>query len=107
MYTLRPVALNAKIRKFLLTERNWPRKVIRAIWIIVPVSLILFGIYIALVIRNPYNLFGKMPSLYAIENPENDLSSEVISSDGVSLGRYFRYNRIQLKYEDLPPALVK
>ncbi len=47
-----------------------------------------------------------MPSLKAIENPENDLSSELISSDGVSLGRYFRYNRSQVTYDQLSDDLV-
>lgn len=47
-----------------------------------------------------------MPSLKAIENPENDLSSELISADGVSLGRYFRYNRSQVSYDKLSPDLV-
>jgi penicillin-binding protein 1A len=47
-----------------------------------------------------------MPSLLAIENPENDLSSELISADGVSLGRYFTYNRSQVHYKDLSPEIV-
>src|SRR5690606_35734917 len=51
-------------------------------------------------------LFGGMPVYTAIENPENDLSSELISADGVSLGRYFRYNRSQINYRDLSPHLV-
>jgi penicillin-binding protein 1A len=47
-----------------------------------------------------------MPSLRDVENPENDLSSEVISADGVSLGRHFRYNRSQVSYDELPDELV-
>ena len=56
-----------------------------------------------------FGLFGGMPGYAAIENPENDLSSDLISSDGVSLGRYFRYfsNRSQVSYDDLSPNLVK
>lgn len=76
-------------------------------WIAVASLIILVPTYIYLVIQNPYNLFGGMPSLAQIENPENDLSSELISADGVSLGRYFRFNRSQLRYEQLPPALVR
>jgi penicillin-binding protein 1A len=42
-----------------------------------------------------------------VENPENDLSSEVISADGVSLGRYYRgANRSQAHFEDLSEDLV-
>jgi penicillin-binding protein 1A len=64
-------------------------------------------VYIEAVKANPYNWFGEMPSLKEIENPENDLSSEVISSDGVSLGRYFLYNRSAVPYDNLSPALIK
>lgn len=91
-----------------LTEpRPWCARIVKLIWIGVPLFIVIAIVYVYLVILNPWNLFGGMPSLTQIENPENDLSSEVISADGVSLGRYFRMNRIQLAYEDLPPALVK
>ncbi|HZX73675.1 MAG TPA: transglycosylase domain-containing protein, partial [Cyclobacteriaceae bacterium] len=47
-----------------------------------------------------------MPDTREVENPENDLSSELISEDGVSLGRYFRFNRSQVSYDDLSKDLV-
>mgnify|MGYP003347080139 CR=1 FL=1 len=31
-----------------------------------------------------FGLYGGMPNLADVENPENDLSSEIISADGVS-----------------------
>lgn len=55
---------------------------------------------------NPANLFGGMPSLRQIENPQNDLSSELVSADGVSLGRYFREHRSAVTFEELPDDLV-
>jgi penicillin-binding protein 1A len=55
---------------------------------------------------NLFGFFGGMPDVREIENPKNDLSSELISADGVSLGRYFRYNRSQVAYEELSPELV-
>jgi penicillin-binding protein 1A len=87
-------------------RRSWFPKAIRVIWILFFVTTIGIPLYIYMVIKNPYNLFGPMPSLRAIENPENDLSSELISADGVSLGRYFRYNRSQVTYDELSPVLV-
>ena len=53
-----------------------------------------------------FGLYGGMPNLADVENPENDLSSEIISADGVSLGRYFRFNRSQITYDQLSPELV-
>jgi penicillin-binding protein 1A len=103
----RPEAILSRIRIALFNDRPWVKTIIKTIWISIPAIIIVLCCYVYLVIRNPYNLFGGMPSLAQIENPENDLSSEVISADGVSLGRYFRFNRSQLQYEDLPPALVR
>ena len=65
-----------------------------------------FLLYIYSVSIDLFGLFGGMPSLKSIENPENDLSSELISADGVSLGRYFRYNRSQVSYHNLSKDLV-
>lgn len=107
MKPLIPGQLSRQIRHHLLRERLWTKKLIRVMWIAVAGLVILLPAYIFLVVQNPYNLFGGMPSLAQIENPENDLSSELISADGVSLGRYFRFNRSQLSYDQLPPALVR
>ncbi len=76
------------------------------IWVFLLAIGVGIPLYIYTVMENPYNLFGEMPSLRAIENPENDLSTEVISADGVSLGREFRFNRSQITYDDLSPLLV-
>jgi penicillin-binding protein 1A len=96
-----------KINSFLLIERRWFKFVIRTIWILFFSFTIGVPLYVFLVIKNPGNLFGDLPGLQAVENPENDFSSEVISADGVSLGRYFRYNRSQITYNDLPHVLVR
>jgi len=51
--------------------------------------------------------FGKLPTFEELENPENNLATEVISSDGITLGKYFRENRTPVKYEDLPLTLIQ
>ena len=53
-----------------------------------------------------WGLFGSMPSFEDLENPDSNLATEIISSDGVILGKYFQKNRSQLKYSDLPKNLV-
>ncbi len=98
--------IKQKIREVLLIERTWFRKLVRYFWITFLAIIIGFPLYVYSVSIDLFGLFGGMPSLKAIENPENDLSSEIISSDGVSLGRYFRYNRSQVSYYDLSPELV-
>jgi penicillin-binding protein 1A len=93
-------------KRFLLTESKWFGWVVKLTWILFLCIVLGLPLYIFTVSKNPFNLFGEMPSLKAIENPSNDLSSELISADGISLGRYFRYNRSQVSFEQLSPDLV-
>src|SRR5689334_19103221 len=98
--------ITQKINKIFLFQKPWFNKVVKGIWIIFFCLIIGFPLYVLSVSVDLFGLFGGMPSLREIENPENDLSSEIISGDGVSLGRYFRYNRSQVTYAELSPDLV-
>ncbi len=53
-----------------------------------------------------WGLFGAMPSFEDLENPESNLATEIISSDGVTLGKFYNENRTAIKYKDLPKSLV-
>ncbi len=90
----------------LLIQKPWIKKLVKAVWITFLCILVGAPLYVYTVSIDLFGLFGGMPSYAAIENPQNDLSSELISADGVSLGRYFRYNRSQVSYEELSPDLV-
>lgn len=87
--------------------RPWIRKLRTAVWIAFFLSVTIPPLYVYVVSVDLFGLFGGMPGYAAVENPENDLSSELVSTDGVTLGRYFRYNRSQVNYHDLSPFLVK
>jgi penicillin-binding protein 1A len=87
-------------------RRKWIPKTVKGIWIVFICIITLPPLYVYTVSIDLFGLFGGMPGYAAIENPENDLSSEVMSADGVSLGRYFRYNRSQVTYQQLSPHLV-
>jgi penicillin-binding protein 1A len=51
--------------------------------------------------------FGDLPTFDQLENPQNSLATEIISEDGVVLGKYFFENRSRAKYNDLPQSLVE
>ncbi|MEX2232887.1 MAG: transglycosylase domain-containing protein [Cyclobacteriaceae bacterium] len=85
---------------------SWIRKCIRAIWVLFFIIITIVPLYVYTVSIDLFGLFGGMPNYSTIENPENDLSSDLISADGVSLGRYFRYNRSQVHYHELSADLV-
>lgn len=53
-----------------------------------------------------WGLFGSMPSFEDLENPESNLATEIISSDGETIGKFYNENRTAIKYSDLPKHLV-
>jgi penicillin-binding protein 1A len=83
------------------------RKAVTIVWILFLVIILGAPLYVYTVSIDLFGLFGGMPGYAAIENPENDLSSELISADGALLGRYIRYNRSQVNYHQLSPHLVQ
>jgi penicillin-binding protein 1A len=79
---------------------------IRTMWALFWGGLVGLLLYVAAVNYNFLNLFGRMPNLRTLENPKSALASEIYSSDGVLLGKYFRENRTPADYRDLPQNLV-
>ena len=79
---------------------------IKWLWILFITSLAFIPLLFFSISIDLFGLFGGMPPFSALENPENDLSSELITSDGESLGRYYRYNRSNVKFEELSEELV-
>ncbi|AUC82875.1 penicillin-binding protein 1A [Lacinutrix sp. Bg11-31] len=54
-----------------------------------------------------WSVFGELPDHTQLENPETNLATEIVSSDGKTLGKfYFDDNRTPVKYEDLSKSLV-
>ena len=52
-------------------------------------------------------VFGELPDHTQLENPNTNLASEIISSDGQTLAKfYFNDNRTPVSYEKLPKDLV-
>ncbi len=98
--------IKLKISKLLGFKSKWFGTVTKWAWIVLLSFLIGLPIYVFTVSINLFGLYGEMPSIKEVENPENDLSSEIISADGVSLGRYFRYNRSQVLYSELSEDLI-
>ncbi|WP_282088129.1 penicillin-binding protein 1A [Aquimarina algiphila] len=85
------------------TPANNTIKFIKGFWI-------LFGSGIFLVILSflfaSWGVFGEMPTFEDLENPQNDLATQIISSDGVQIGTFFDENRTPVNYNDLPEHLV-
>ena len=50
--------------------------------------------------------FGDLPDTEALANPRTDLATRVYSADGKVMGSYYRENRSDARYEDLPKHLI-
>lgn len=81
----------------------WYRKVLN----VFVTSVVLFFIFLFLVDINFLWLFGKSPGLASINNPVQSEASEIITSDGKVLGKYFNENRTPVTYEEISPKLIE
>ena len=82
------------------------QKLSKALWICFIAGLGLFSVYITSIYYNWGDLYGGMPDLRDLENPKNEVASELYSADGVLLGKYYRENRTPVAFEDLAPNLL-
>lgn len=71
-------------------------------------SLFLFGILsiVMIFLLASNGFFGEMPSFEELENPESNLATEVISADGVTIGKFYRENRTPVKFKEIPENLI-
>lgn len=92
-------------------ENNTPQKkqvskktklfLIVALWLtlLTPVAVVFFMLSMA--------DDGTLPSFEVLENPQSDLASTIYSQDDIELGKYFKENRTNAKYNELSPWLQK
>jgi penicillin-binding protein 1A len=93
----------SKPKKKKSEKRNF-RKFIWAFWLLFLTGLTavvgVFGVA-------ALGLLGPMPPLEQLENPKTNLATQILSSDGVVLGKfYFNDNRTPITYDELPKNIV-
>jgi len=79
------------------------RKKIIFIWAVIFSPFI--GLF-SIIYLTSIGFFGHLPTFEQLENPKNNLATEIISEDGVVLGKYFFENRSNIKYRELPETLI-
>ena len=94
----------SKLKKKKSHKGNY-KKFIWAFWFLFFTTLlsvvIIFGIA-------AYGYFGPMPPLEQLENPKTNLATQIISSDGEILGKfYFNDNRTPITFNELPQNIVQ
>ena len=64
--------------------------------------------FIGIFIYTALGYLGEMPAFEQLENPKTNLATQIISSDGVVLGKfYYNDNRTPITYEELPKNIVQ
>lgn len=79
------------------------KRLITFFWVAVILGLLSF---FSIFLMAEQSWLGKMPTIEDLQNPRSDLASEIYSSDGKMLGKYFYQNRTNVHYRDLSPNLV-
>ena len=79
------------------------KRLVFFIWIIIlsPFLSLFFLVQLA-----SFGFFGPLPSLQQLENPKSNLATEIISEDGVVLGKYFFENRTKVEFEEISNNLI-
>lgn len=76
---------------------------IRLFWILISAFVLTIILLFTLI---SFEKLGEMPTFEDLENPENNLASEIYSDDGVLLGNIFWDNRSYAKYNELPQSVI-
>ncbi len=78
-------------------------KGVRIVW-----RVFIFGwlsLILIFVLAN-FGVFGKMPSIYDLQNPSASLSSEVFASDGTLMGKFYIQDRSNVDYKDISKHVI-
>ena len=79
-------------------------KFIKWFWILFSVGILSV---VLLFLLASWGVFGAMPQYEYLENPQTNLATEIISSDGKTLGKfYLDDNRTPIPFDSLPDNLV-
>ncbi|MCP9234880.1 transglycosylase domain-containing protein [Lewinella sp. JB7] len=105
---MNPIAQRlAGARTRIRTWRSERPKTFYALAALLTLSLTGVVAVVALLLAVNYGAFGHMPSKQELLDYRNDIGSEAFDVNGVSLGRYYKQDREETDYDDLPEHLVQ
>lgn len=81
-------------------QKNWQKWLIKILW-----GGVLFGFFSIFFVIFIIS-FQKLPTFEDLENPTDDIATEVYFSDNTEMGRFFIQNRVPVTYEEISPNLI-
>lgn len=86
------------------TSKASIKPAIKLLWTVVLTGI---GLAIFVFAGAYFGLFGKLPSLQQLENPEADLATEIYANDNKTLmGKIYAENRVSVDYKDIAPGVI-
>lgn len=92
--------------KVAVPKRTMYGSVVGFVWKAFLLGFALVVLYLLSVEYNLLYLFGTSPSLDRLENPRTDQASELYTSDGQLIGKYFEENRSPVPFKKMSPKLI-
>lgn len=84
-------------------KKHHYKNYVRIFWILYTLPILFIIIIFILIGKGE---MGFMPDFIDLENPQKNIASEVISEDGVLLGKFYIENRTYVDYEDINENMI-
>ncbi|HEY5369093.1 MAG TPA: transglycosylase domain-containing protein [Hanamia sp.] len=80
------------------------KKSVKILWMVVAIG---FASFIVIFAAANFGVFGKLPSLQQLENPQANLATEIYADDGETLmGKIYKENRVQVDYSNISKSVI-
>ena len=76
---------------------------ILALWLLVFSPLFILALMLALA---GLEFFGDLPKVEDLDNPQNNLATEIYTDDQMLLGKFFFENRQECSFEEISPNVI-
>lgn len=78
-------------------------KFVKYTWLIIWLPVLIISFLLLLI---GFEIFFDLPSVEELQNPKSNLATVIYSSDLKTLGKYYKENRVSVKYYDLDKDLI-
>src|SRR5690242_11218824 len=77
---------------------------VKILWMLVAAG---FALFILVLASAYFGIFGKLPSLQELENPQAKLATEIYANDGKTLmGKIYTENRVSVDYNNISKSVI-
>lgn len=87
-----------------INKKTKTKTSVRILWTLVAGG---FALFIVVLAAAYFGVFGKLPSLQQLENPQANLATEIYANDGKTLmGKIYTENRVSVDYKNISKSVI-